>query len=349
MAITASAPNKVHLAGEHSVVYGGLALMAPVEVNGKRNRITLAEEGAPIGCEKLVFKGDLGTAILLADGSRTGDEKYFPMFEAALKVFEAVGFKLSHSGKRLTATLEYSGAPKGTGNSASIPAALAAALYAYFGKKPSKAELFAAAFVVDNAYHGGKSSGGDPQAVVSDCPQLFKRIFHNGNATPKYEDAPIALPKGTALLLIDSYRSGEKANTGALIAEFAKRRGITKTPVELSDAERAKIIAPFDVIVKKILVECQLDGDAKKLGALFDENHSLLRDSGVSAPDMAACITIAKQSGCLGAKGIGACGNGGAVIALCHSDKLAAVESALSAKGFKAFKINFATRGAGVD
>ena len=43
MAITASAPNKVHLAGEHSVVYGGLALMAPVEVNGKRNRITLAE------------------------------------------------------------------------------------------------------------------------------------------------------------------------------------------------------------------------------------------------------------------------------------------------------------------
>ena len=58
--IRASAPNKLHLAGEHSVVYGGKALMAPVEVGGRRMRVTLEE-----GLEGFEFSGDLGTARLL--------------------------------------------------------------------------------------------------------------------------------------------------------------------------------------------------------------------------------------------------------------------------------------------
>ena len=82
---------------------------------------------------------------------------------------------------------------------------------------------------------------------------------------------------------------------------------------------------------------------------MFDENHALLRESGVSAPDMEECIRIAKQAGALGGKGIGACGNGGAVIVLCEKLKQKQVERALAQNKFKAFDVVFSKRGAGVN
>lgn len=350
MKITASAPNKVHLAGEHSVVYGGWALMSPVEVNGNRNKINLVVAAAAAGMEEFVFSGDLGTTKMAADGALSGDERYNAMFEAVKVVFAKQGFKLAGSGKSFKATMAYSGAPKGTGNSASIPAALAAALYSYFGAKPSKTDLFDAAYAVDNIYHGGKSSGGDPRAVVSDNPLLFRKVFGaGGKVTFEYADAKLSLPSGSALLLIDSYRSGEKGNTGALVALFAKNHGITKPPVEMTSAEREKVTKPFDEVVKKIASECQAKGDAAKLGGLLEANHELLRKGGVVTPDLDECLKIARQNGSYGGKGIGALGNGGAAIALCPAVKVKQIEAALKKEGFAAYEISFASRGAGVD
>lgn len=344
--ISASAPSKIHVAGEHSVVYGGLALMTPVQISGKRNRIVLEVDE---GSESVVFTGDLGTATMLAGGTLQGTEVYFGMFESIKKVFEANNFSLAGSGKKFSVTLYYSGAPKGTGNSASIPAALAAALYEYFGKAPSKEELFQAAYATDNVYHAGKSSGGDPRAVVSDKPLLFKKVFSEGKVTFDYKDAVLELPAGTSLLLVDSYRSGEKGNTGALVQSFAKNKGISKPPLEMSEEERKAVTAPFDAVVQKIVEECKPSGNAEKLALLLEENHALLREAGVSSEDIEECLKIAKENGALGGKLIGAGGNGGAVIILCKNEKVSSVKNALEQNKFTVYPFNFASRGASVD
>lgn len=349
MSFVASSPNKIHLAGEHSVVYGGWALMAPVEVNGKRNRVTLDVSDSPAGQETFSFKGDLGSATMRADGSMAGDALYYAVFEAVKTVFSRNEFKLAGSSKRFDAVLEFGGAPKGTGNSASLPAALAAALYAHFGVKPSKTDLFDAAYATDNVYHGGKSSGGDPRAVVSDKPLEFRKVFASSGVSFEYMEADLSLPKGAALLLVDSFKSGEKSTTAGLIAEFAKKSGAKKPPGELSHDVREKITAPFDEIVEKIVAECKPSGSAEKLGKLFDENHVLLAESGVSSEGIEAVLKVAKNEGAFGGKLIGAGGNAGAVIVLVPQDKSPKIAFGLASAGFKSYEVSFAKRGAGID
>lgn len=336
MRIVASAPNKVHLCGEHSVVYGGWAILAPVEVEGKRNMVALDVQD---GDASLVFSGNLGTATLNADGSMTGDEVYFFVLETAKFIFQKTGLK-----KKVFAVLDYGGSPKGTGNSASIPAALAMALYAAAGVHPSKTDLYDAAFVADNVVHGMKSSGGDVQGVVSSCPQKFRKIFNaDGSIATEYVDEAGLLPAGTCLVLVDSFRGGEKGNTGALVAQFAVAHGISKKPLEMSDVERKAVYGAFDSIVGRMEQELNASGDAVVLGKLFDENHVLLQS--VTVPDIDEAIALGKKNGALGGKLIGAGGVGGAVLLLCWDVGEQKIVSELQAAGFKAWKISFATEG----
>ncbi len=349
--IIASAPNKIHVAGEHSVVYGGIALIAPVEVNGKRNVVELiAEPGQP----RIEFigkgYGKTGKTVLRADGTASGDDEWKPMLEVAQHVLRDCGKNLKDLNASIKAERFFSGAPKGTGNSASIPAAFASALYAFFGKKPSKQELYDAAFIADNAWHGGKSSGGDVQAVISSHPQKFWREFTRKGVKLHYQDFSGTLPKNTVLVLIDSFRGvGEKSTTALQIEKFAAANGITRKPFELTELERKKLCKPYNDVVKKIESEMRFDGNPEKLGEYFNENHELLKKSSVSSPDIEEAVSVSKRNGALGAKLVGAGGVGGAVIALCMQEKTRSVTNALAEKGFNSWTVKFAEKGACVD
>lgn len=340
--IRASAPNKLHLCGEHSVVYGGKALMAPVEIAGKRNRVTLeptderANNSAGIVFR---FSGDLGSAWLDSSGQKNGDAVYFPLLDVASFICQKLGEKVP----ALHARLDFSGAPKGTGSSASLSVALALALFTHFSHVPDRADLYDAAFVGDNAYHGGKSSGGDVAAVLSDRALLFWREFSNAIVTPVFEPVDIHLPSGTSLVLVSSDRGGSKANTAAQIERFAKANGITKSPTELTLQERKALFAPFDAVVAKILSFCHVDGDAEKLGAAFDENHALLKSVTTAGIDEA--IACAKQAGALGGKLVGAGGEGGALVVLVRDGDIVAVQEALENRGFESWPVHLANHG----
>lgn len=351
MKIVSSAPNKIHVAGEHSVVYGGVTLIAPGEINGKRNVVQLtSKRGEP----KIEFAGkglgETGKAALYADGEKSGDSVWQPMLDVAQHILNDCGKDLAELDQTITAERFFSGAPKGTGNSASIPAAFALALYTFFEKKPSKKELFEAAFIGENAWHGGKSSGGDVQAVISDYPQKFWREFSQGEVKPRYEDFHGTLPKDTLLLLIDSYKGvGEKTTTALQLEKFAAAHGITKKPIELDVEERKKIYMPFDEVVERIENEMHLGGNPERLGEFINENHALLRKSDVSSPGIEEVISISKKNGALGAKLVGAGGEGGAVIALCGKEKVHSVMNALKEKGFNSWTVTFAEKGACID
>ncbi|MBI3588330.1 hypothetical protein HY095_03985 [Candidatus Micrarchaeota archaeon] len=347
MAIHASAPNKIHIAGEHSVVYGGLALIAPVELEGRRNSVELSVSESSE--EEFVFSGDLGRFAIRPDGSQGGAEIYFPMAQCVRAVFEKTGFSLRGSGRKFECVLHYGGAPKGTGNSASIPAALAAALYRQLGVTPGEDDIFNAAYAVDNIYHGGKSSGGDVRAVISAGPLLFRKVFANGTASFEYRNVGLRPPEGTELLLADSYKSGPLANTAEQISTFARRHGIAKPPAELPETERKTVTAPFDAIVEKMEKEFAAGGNPAELGRLFDQNHRLLAESGVSSECIEECVSISRQNGALGAKLIGAGGNGGAVLALCEKKGIPKIRKALAERKFAAYPVTFSQRGASVD
>lgn len=344
MKANASAPNKIIVSGEHSVVYGSWALAVPIEVFGKRNVVRVEEIN---GEARLEFEGDLGKAVFYADGRNEGNGLYFPLSEGVKKVFEITGKEWD---KGYRAELEWSSSPKGTGNSSSVPCALCLAIFSLLGYKPSKKELFEVTFAVDNVYHSMKSSGLDPQTVVSDNAQKYRKEFHeDGQVTFHFEDVKLELPNGSALLLIDSYREGEKANTGNMIELFAKNNGISKKPSEMSDEEREGIVKPFNKLVLEIIGECREGGNAERLGKLMEENHAMLRKSGVSSQEIEECLKICKENGAWGGKLIGGGGNGGAVIAVMEKEDLKKCEKDLKEKGFNCFEVQFAKKGPSVD
>lgn len=332
-----SAPNKIILAGEHSVVWGGRAIVAAVEVDGKRNFV--AAEFC--GRKGLRMSGALGSASL-AGGRLAGEKSYWPFLRGVSAALSSLRLEPKR-GVRMR--LDFSGAPKGTGNSASIAAASICSACGLLKRRLSPKKLFGLVMPVENECHAGKASGADPLAVCVGGAVMFKKKFSAKKASFVFKPVRLSLPSGTCLLLVDSHLGGPKASTGDLINSFAKSCGVACGPEELDRSTRRAITAPFDALVARISAQMRPRGDAKKLGGLFNENHALLRARGVSSAGIEKAVSIALSNGAYGAKLAGAGGNGGAVIVLAPAS-CAALASRLEKAGFAVRRMSFAAVGA---
>jgi len=137
----------------------------------------------------------------------------------------------------------------------------------------------------------------------------------------------IRVPKPVEIVMGNS---GVVADTKAMVAGVAERR--KQQPEE------------YDAVFKKaealaVKARAALEkGDYKTVGALMDENHSLLQQIKVSGEKLDELVAIAKQNGAFGAKVTGG-GGGGCMVALTPGKELQErVASAMEAKGFQVLR-----------
>jgi mevalonate kinase len=297
-AYSATAPGKVILFGEHAVVYGRPAIAAPVRDVQARAVISAAPL-RPAG-EVLIQAPDIGTESSLAD--LPGEH---PLARAVNSVFAELGVARPPACTiRITSTIPVAA---GMGSGAAVSVAILRALSAFLGSPLTDERVSALAYEVEKLHHG-TPSGIDNTVITYALPVYFMR------------GQPIQvlrLPRPFTLVIGDT---GIASPTGIAVGDV--RRAWQADPL--------KSEALFDQVGRiaqaaRAAIEA---GRVDELGLLMNENQVLLRQIGVSSPELERLIQAARDAGAPGAKLSGG-GRGGNMIALATDERAPDIACAL--------------------
>lgn len=301
-AFSAYAPGKVILFGEHTVVYGCPAIAAPV--TQVRAKVTvIAEPRSPSGMVRLIAP-DIGLETTLANLAEN-----HPLVVVIRKAETAI--KLSHipaCSIHITSTIPIAG---GMGSGAAVSVAILRALSASVGHPLSDKEISDLVFEVEVIYHG-TPSGIDNTVITYAKPIYFV----------KGKPIEILTVKHPFTLVIAD--TGIRSPTSVAVGEV--RQAWEKDPEhfeKLFDAASAIAVAARKAIKS---------GKIEALGPLMNENQAVLRQMGVSSPELEGLVVAALAAGATGAKLSGA-GRGGSMIALVSLETSDAVTKALLGAG----------------
>jgi mevalonate kinase len=298
--VTASAPGKVILVGEHAVVYGRPAIAVPVWERVARAAIM---PGA-VGSGLWIVARDLNRRIQVA--AAPADDAMALVARATLA---QLGLPADPDWQiELSSEIPIA---SGLGSGAALNAALVRAIHAQAGIIPDPAQVSSLVYLGEQLYHG-TPSGIDNTVVAYGQPVWFVK------GTPPTVFTPA---RPFTLAIADS---GVASPTRETVGGVRRRR----------DAEPERYEAWFDEIGALVwearrIIEA---GASEKLGPIFDHNHALLRQIGVSTPQLDQLVTAAKDAGALGAKLSGG-GGGGNIIAIVEKEGASVVVSALQAAG----------------
>jgi mevalonate kinase len=290
----ASAPGKIILCGEHAVVYGRPAIALPL---------------ADVRAHAVVHTGAAGSGITIdtPDLERRwnlADMPDHPLSEIVLSILNHLGVD-----KTLDLLLEVGGTipiAGGMGSGAAVATALTRALAAHLGHELSANELSALVYTSEQRFHG-TPSGIDNTVIAYEQPIWFARSQTTTAALGASVAAtiePISIAAPFTLLIGDT---GIRSPTRLPVGHVRQRW----------QAHPARYEALFDSI-GALVVRARTAlaaGDLSALGALLDENHTLLKRIGVSSTQLNRLVGAARAAGALGAKLSGA-GWGGVMIAL---------------------------------
>ncbi len=296
--ITRSAPGKVILCGEHSVVYGQPALAVPV--SGLRAHAAIA----PAAEELRLCAADLGEVVALQAAPLD-----HPL--AAIARLTLAYIHMPAPAATLTVRSDLPIAA-GLGSGAAVSVAAARALAAYLGHPLDAAAASALAYEVEKLHHGAPS-GIDNTVIAYEQPVYFIK-----GQPPEL----LRLRTTLTLLIADS---GIPGVTRDVVAGVAARRAVAPA---IYDAAFERI----GMLVERVRALLAAGQGGAALGALLDENHTLLQTIGVSLPPLDRLVAVARAAGALGVKLTGA-GGGGNIIALVTSETGAAVRAALLQAG----------------
>jgi mevalonate kinase len=295
----ASAPGKAILLGEHAVVYGRPALAVPV------TRVQATATVTPGTDEAFWIElPDVGRRYRF-EAAPAED----PIAAAARMVLAQAGQAALPGGTlRIESTIPVAA---GLGSGAAVCTAAARALGAALGLALSNDEVSRLVFETEKLLHGTPS--GIDNTVVAHARPIY---FVKGRPP-----APCEVRRPFLLLMGDTGRpSPTKVTVGEVRAAWER--------------DPARYNALFDEIA--VLVErgrSALAGEGEEgLGPLLTANHLLLRQIGVSGPELERLVEAALAAGAAGAKLSGG-GRGGNMLALVTEATEAAVRAALLAAG----------------
>lgn len=294
-----SAPGKVILCGEHSVVYGYPAIAVPVA--GLRCRAWV--EAAVPGSGLLLVAADLGECVPL----RAAPPDH-PLATLVRLTLTAVGCDEPDAVLTIRSELPIAA---GLGSGAAVSVAAARALTGFLGHPLPTATLSALAYEVEKLHHG-TPSGIDNTVIAWERPVYFVR-----GQTPEVLDLSAPLP-----LLIAN--SGIAAVTREVVLDVRQRRDREPERYERFFAQIGALVR----VARELLAQQNFPA----LGQRLTENHRLLVQLGVSLPLLDALVAAALEAGAWGAKLTGA-GRGGNLIALVPPERAAQVMAALRAAG----------------
>jgi galactokinase len=315
--VTAFAPGRVNLIGEHTDYNDGLALPFAIEAG-----VTVRAQSA---------SGDTIEAIALdldeREGFRLGDESEASGWRAFVHGMAA---ELRASGVPLHgAQIEIEGdVPHGSGlsSSAALEAALALALIGLEGEpEPDRLELAKLCSKVENEWVGAQTGLLDQIASLFGQPQRAMRIDFRS-----LEVTPVKLELGQhRLVTLDSGEQHTHAGSGynerrAECARACQELGIDS----LRDATREMADGLPDplsrrarhVITENERVDATVQAlgrhDIDTVGELLNASHASLRDCyEISTPAVEAAVERLRSAGAIGARIVGG-GFGGSVLGL---------------------------------
>jgi len=298
--VTASAPGKVYLFGEHAVVYGEPAVPCAIE---RRVRVTATEidEGLRIHANDLQLDGF--TVEYTGDGeSRPDVDVAEPLVEAGMGyVNEAIaqardaadapeaGFEIFVEGDIPLGA--------GLGSSAALVVAAIDAAAGELGVDLPAEEIADRAYQVEHAVQDGQASRAD-----TFCSAMGGAVRVEGDDCRQLEGID-------TLPFVIGYDGGA-GDTGALVA------GVRDLRDEYGFA--ADTVEAIGDIVREGEAVLGTD-DYEALGELMDFNHGLLSALGVSSRSLDSMVWAARDADAHGAKLTGA-GGGGCIVALDESD-----------------------------
>ena len=317
--VTASAPAKVILLGEHAVNRGQSALVVAVDLRAEVE-VRLHGDGYLLESGLRTERGELGELRAFADRIDTlrKDAAFDSLAAlAADDFFAPLRYVLALVDERsplppLEVTVR-SAIPVGAGfgSGSAVASALAVAVGCAAGTKLSAEDVVKLAWAGDTIAHGGIASALD----ASGCAL-------GGVVRYSVEEGARRVCSGEPLALVVG-DTGVTASTASVNARV--RRLLARRPA------LAHLFAEIGLLVDEAVAAVE-SGDLERLGRLLNLNELVLERLGISCPEIDALVTAALEAGALGAKLSGS-GGGGIVVALARPTDVNAVAAAIEGAG----------------
>jgi mevalonate kinase len=296
-----SAPGKIILFGEHAVVYGRPALAIPVtQVYADVDILEATRAGVWIEAPDVNLHAELNTLPSDHPIASVINNLFF-----ILRVSPFPNLEINISSTIPVAS--------GLGSGAAVTVALTRALSSHFGQAMTDEEVNGFTYEIEKLYHGTPS--GIDNTVVTYAKPVY---FVKGQPIETF-----GVSEPFTIVIADTEIS---APTKESVSDVRKLWESNKKYWENVFDEIGDIAFAARHVMK--------EGWIKMLGALMDENHSLLQEMTVSSPELDRLVEVARNAGALGAKLSGG-GRGGNMIALVDPETAETASLALKEAGAK--------------
>lgn len=320
MQVEATAPGKMILFGEHSVVYRGPAVVLAID---RRARVYVSrrdDRKVYVDADNLGFSGYFEDDVYHAVRGKVWRGRNLAALNvAAKKTMDHLGVE---SGVNLKVRSMIPIAV-GLGSSAAICVATVGAVERLFDADLSKEEISRLAFEGETIIHG------KPSGVDNTVSTFGGVLSYERDSGIKHHKLDLSMP----FIIGNTWK---KRSTRKMVESVA---ALKERNPELMDS----IIDAMGGIAGEGL-DALLAKDIHRIGDLMNMNHGLLSAIGVSTMKLEALVYTARQNGALGAKLTGA-GGGGCMIAVAEEEKMSAVEKAIRRRKSESYRVQLTDRG----